>query len=92
MAQRRAHVVIGGVVQGVGFRWSTRRQACALGLTGWVRNLANGSVEAVFEGEDADVRAMVDWCRDGPSSAVVRHVDVEWLEATGESDRFDLAF
>ena len=89
MPLTRAQVAVRGIVQGVGFRWSTCRRANQLGLTGWVRNCTNGTVEAVFEGEEDSVGAMVDWCRQGPSSAVVDDVSVAWQQATGEFRRFD---
>lgn len=80
----RAHVVVGGIVQGVYFRASTAREARSAGVAGWVRNLPGGDVEAVFEGDAARVEAVVDWCRTGPARAVVERVDVTWEEPTGE--------
>jgi acylphosphatase len=71
-------------VQGVFFRAETRERAQSLGLAGWVRNCPDGSLEAVFEGEDERVRSMVDWCRRGPSGAYVDSADVEWEETEGE--------
>lgn len=90
MAAIRAHVVISGNVQGVAFRYYARREAFQLGLTGWIRNLPSGNVEAVYEGEDADVEAMVRWCRKGPPGAWVKEVSVERLPATAEFDRFEI--
>jgi acylphosphatase len=81
----RARVEIHGRVQGVGFRYSVLARARSLALGGWVRNRADGSVEAAFEGDDERVRSMVDWCRRGPAGAEVRTVDVEWEEPEGES-------
>ena len=72
----RRRVVVGGRVQGVGYRESCRRQAERLGLAGWVRNRADGSVEAVFEGPAESVDAAVSWCREGPRWAAVRSVDL----------------
>lgn len=63
----RAHVFVTGVVQGVFFRSETARLAQRLGLTGWVRNLDDGRVEAVFEGEQEDVKKAVEFCKRGPS-------------------------
>ncbi len=76
---KRAHVFVTGRVQGVFFRAHTRTAALRFQVTGWVRNLPDGRVEAVFEGPASKVDAMVDWCRQGPSHAVVEH-----LEATEE--------
>ncbi len=67
----RVRVRVEGRVQGVGFRYSTRGEALKLGLAGWVRNLPDGSVEAVFEGPEDRVGAAVDWCRSGPPGARV---------------------
>jgi acylphosphatase len=80
----RARVVVRGRVQGVWFRESCRSYATALGLGGWVRNLADGSVEAVFEGPEAAVERAVDWCRAGPDHARVDAVDVRREAPTGE--------
>jgi acylphosphatase len=81
----RVRVRISGRVQGVFFRAEARSRAESLGLAGWARNAADGSVEAVFEGDEARVRSMVDWCRRGPSGARVDNVEVETEEPTGET-------
>ena len=70
----RKHVVITGRVQGVWFRARTQEEAESLGVTGWVRNLPDGSVEAVFEGEVSAVAAVVKWCGKGPPHAIVDSV------------------
>jgi acylphosphatase len=72
----RRRVVVRGRVQGVWFRGATESRARSLGLAGWVRNRADGSVEAVFEGESAAVDAALDFCRCGPPAARVERVDV----------------
>lgn len=76
--QIRAHVFISGRVQGVGYRYSTVQQAKQLGVKGWVRNLPDRRVEAVFEGNQTIVEEMICWCRKGPSGALVREVKVEY--------------
>ena len=76
---KNVHVYISGLVQGVFFRAMTHREAIRLGLGGWVRNLPDGRVEAVFEGPGEKVREMIDWCRQGPRGASVE--DVEVIEA-----------
>ena len=81
---KRAEVVVRGAVQGVFFRVETRDRARSLGLAGWVRNAPDGSVEAVFEGDDERVESMVDWCRRGPRGARVQDVDVTWTEVQSE--------
>jgi acylphosphatase len=90
MAAVRAHVWVTGRVQGVNFRLYTREQAQALGLTGWVRNLHDGRVEAVVEGEAAAVEAMLAWCRHGPSGARVDEVHVSNEAPTGEFNGFGI--
>ena len=70
----RVRVVVEGLVQGVGFRETCRREAQGRGVAGWARNLADGRVEAVFEGPEEQVAAMVDWCRHGPPWAEVKAV------------------
>jgi acylphosphatase len=71
-------------VQGVYFRSDTRDRARSLGVSGWVRNAPDGSVEAVFEGEEERVQSMVAWCRRGPGGARVDEVLVDWEEPAGE--------
>ncbi len=75
------HVLVTGTVQGVGFRAACRRAARSAGVTGWVRNLDDGRVEAVFAGPGEAVETMVGWCRTGPAAAAILAVDVEDLEA-----------
>ena len=72
-----------GWVQGVGFRYSARIEADRLGVAGWVRNRADGAVEAEVEGDEASVQAMVDWLSVGPRGARVTRVDSDELVATG---------
>jgi acylphosphatase len=90
MAKARAHVLITGLVQGVGFRGSVYYRAAALGLTGWVMNHHYDAVEAVFEGEEESVHQMVQWCHRGPSSAIVKQVEVDWQTPTGEFHSFNI--
>lgn len=81
----RRRVKVHGRVQGVFFRDSTRRHAMTVGVAGWVRNCSDGTVEAVFEGEEDAVRRMVDWIREGPGRAEVDRVDVDEEEPEGLS-------
>jgi acylphosphatase len=76
MSAVRRRVVVSGRVQGVFFRDTTLRRAEALGVSGWVRNQADGSVEVVAEGPPAAVEALLDYCREGPPRAMVERVDV----------------
>lgn len=77
---KRAHVFIHGKVQGVSFRASTKRNADDIGVRGWVRNLSDGRVEAVFEGSEEDIREMLSFCKEGPELAVVDKMDIRWEE------------
>jgi len=87
---QRAHAFISGTVQGVNFRAATRAKARALGLTGWVRNLADGRVEAVFEGTPDGLEATIAWCHEGPPAARVDRVEVAWETPEGEFDGFSV--
>ncbi len=86
----RAHVYVSGEVQGVCFRAYTYDLAREAGVTGWVRNLFDGRVEATFEGERADVERLVDFCRRGPPGAEVSDVEVKWEEFKGEFTDFGI--
>ena len=79
----RAHVFVSGTVQGVYYRATTRDTASDRGVDGWVKNLADGRVEAVFEGTDADVESLVEWCYEGSPAADVDDVDVTFGEPQG---------
>lgn len=79
----RAHVFITGRVQGVGYRYSTMDEAVQLGVKGWVRNVPNGCVEAVFEGTRNTVESMIRWCYTGPTAARVKDVSVEYEKPEG---------
>jgi acylphosphatase len=81
--QIRAHVFISGLVQGVGYRFSTVEQANRLGVNGWVRNLIDGRVEAVFEGSPQAVEKMIRWCHQGPTAARVKDLAVEYEKLEG---------
>ena len=88
MVKSRAHVLVSGTVQGVFFRQTTKRQAQSHGVTGWVRNLPDGRVEAVFEGEEPDVQALVNYCRHGPSYARVENFEVNYEAYKAEFNGF----
>ena len=88
----RANAIISGRVQGVFFRMETKRAADRIGVRGWVRNLKDGTVEAVFEGERDRVDGVLAWCRQGPPQANVADVKVTWADYTGEFKGFDISF
>lgn len=84
----RVHVYVSGEVQGVFFRAKTREVAQQLGLSGWVRNLYDGRVEALFEGEEDKVEEAIEFCRRGPPAAQVTNLDVKREEWIGEFQQF----
>jgi acylphosphatase len=86
----QAHAIIRGRVQGVFFREETRRAARGYGVSGWVRNLPDGTVEAVFEGTREQVEQVLEWCRKGPPFARVDKVDVKWKSAAGKFSDFNI--
>ena len=88
----RAHLLISGRVQGVAFRYYTQDIAQSLGIKGWVRNCWDGKVEVVAEGEEGQVKELIDWCHQGPRSAIVEKVDIEWEEYKGEFSTFGIRF
>jgi acylphosphatase len=88
----RAHVFVSGRVQGVFFRQYTRRQAQRQGVKGWVRNLDDGRVEVVFEGEEAAVKALVDFCSKGPRGASVTNITVNWEPFQDEFKTFSVTY
>jgi acylphosphatase len=92
LLKARAHVYVSGRVQGVFFRSETQDEARRQDITGWVRNLADGRVEAVFEGEKDKVEALVEFCRRGPPGARVSKVDVTWEDYTGQFRSFAMRF
>jgi len=88
----RAHAIITGRVQGVCFRMETCRAVEHLAVSGWVRNKRDGSVEAVFEGEEADVKAALDWCHKGPPISRVDDIHVSWQTYIGEFSGFEITY
>jgi len=84
----RVRIVVHGSVQGVSFRYYTCRRALELGVSGWVRNLPDDTVEGLFEGNDSAVQSLVEWCRLGPSAARVERLDVRRDTYTGEFESF----
>lgn len=92
MATIRRRALISGRVQGVAFRAYTRQAARNVGVVGWVQNLPDGRVEAVFEGMPEQVHAMIDWCRHGPPSSRVDKVEVIEEPPRGDLTDFDIAY
>jgi acylphosphatase len=88
----RAHAIISGRVQGVFFRVETKHAADGFGVFGWVRNRRDRTVEALFEGDQDRVDAVLEWCKEGPPHAQVSDVNVNWEEYTGEYSGFEITY
>ncbi len=92
MEKARAKAIISGRVQGVFFRASTQDAARGIGVSGWVRNLPNGKVEALFEGEREKVDLVIDWCRKGPEFSRVDNVDISFEAFKGDIHGFEIIY
>lgn len=90
MDRVRARVFVSGMVQGVNFRWTARHKAEILGISGWVRNLGDGRVEACFEGDKGAVGEMIDWCHRGPAGASISSVEIKREKYQNEFDGFSV--
>ena len=91
-AKVRAHVFVTGKVQGVYYRQNTMETAKAHGVTGWVRNLPDSRVEAVLEGDESDVKLVIEWCKKGPPKAQVENVDASFEDHVGEFSDFAISY
>lgn len=87
---KQVHCIVKGRVQGVFFRASTQREAKRLGLSGWVKNLPDGGVEIVAEGEDDSLKDFLGWVQRGPTSARVDRVETRWRSFSGEYAEFKI--
>ena len=92
MSPQRVELVISGVVQGVGFRYHTYQKAQQLRLTGWVKNMPDGRVTVVAEGERGELEILIAELKTGPRFGVVHNVDLRWAEATGQYTAFEVQF
>ena len=88
MATKCVHILVHGRVTGVYFRAAAQREAKRLGITGWVRNRPDGTVEILAEGEEDAVKELIGWAHHGPSAARVEDVDVRYRSYTGEHSSF----
>ena len=91
MSDKRFHASVEGRVQGVGFRYFTKENARKFNITGWVRNTYKGDVELIAEGSAKNIEKFLGLLRQGPSSAFVTDIKIEWQEANGEFRRFSIA-
>lgn len=87
---KRLHLIVEGLVQGVSFRYYTQEKAKELDLTGWVKNLEDGSVEIIAEGENGKLKELETWAHQGPPAANVSQVHTRWLEFMGELKDFTI--
>lgn len=86
----RVQVIVHGHVQGVGFRYNTQLEASRLGLTGYVKNLPNGTVKIIAEGPPQAINQLLEWAKQGPPAAVVREIDFSYTGANGEFSQFQI--
>ena len=90
MPKKRITIRVVGIVQGVTYRQNARREAENIGLLGWVKNDADGSVIIMAEGDKVKLNSFIEWCRHGTPSAEVEEVLCDWGEATGEFSKFEI--
>lgn len=92
MVKKRVHVYYSGMVHGVGFRFTAEHIAHQLGVSGWVKNLPDGRVELLSEGEEKALKEFLGKIRNGPLKDYIQDVDISWSEPTGEFKDFDIRF
>lgn len=89
---KRIHVFVSGRVQGVAFRWVTSDVALQLKVFGWARNLPDGRVEVVAEGEEENLKQFIEFLNKGPRYAKVRNIEIEWIDYIGEFASFEIRY
>ncbi len=92
MAKQRVRLLVKGKVQGVFFRQALKVTAKKNNVNGWVRNLKDGRVEALLEGDDVDVSALVEWCHAGSANARVEDIDIKNEKYSGEFSKFEVLY
>ena len=92
MIQKRIHIFVTGRVQGVFFRQSARVMAIKNNVNGWVRNLGDGRVEIVAEGQESNIDALVDWCKTGPANSRVDEFELSEENSTDEFENFEVRY
>lgn len=88
----RVHIFVSGKVQGVFFRENTRKKAAEFRLSGFVRNLQNGKVEAVFEGEKEKIKKIIQWIKKGSETAQIENIEIDWQNYKGEFEDFEIRY
>jgi len=86
----RVHIFVSGKVQGVFFRENTRKKAAEFGLSGFIKNLQNGKVEAIFEGDKEQIEKIIQWIKKGPEMAQVEDIEIDWQNYQGEFRNFEI--
>ncbi len=84
----QVEIIITGIVQGVNYRYNTREVARKLGLTGWVKNMPDGSVKIIIQGKKKEIDKFIKWCQRGSELSKVENVDVSWIELEKEADLY----
>ena len=92
MDAKRVNILVSGIVQGVCFRYFAQQQAKHLGLTGWVRNLYNGKVEILAEGDDVNILELIKWSKHGPPHASVKNIEILWKSYQNEFSNFNIKY
>ena len=92
MVKQRIHIFLTGKVQGVFFRQATKVVAIKNNVTGWVKNLENGEVEILLEGDDKNVNSVIDWCRNGPANSRVDEIKIKQEEFSGQYSNFEVLY
>lgn len=90
--KKRIHIIVSGRVQGVSFRFGTKRHAKKLDITGYVMNKDDGTVEIIAEGEETNLKELIRWCMKGPFLARVEDIKTEWKEYKGEFEYFSIRY
>ena len=85
-------IVISGEVQGINFRFFTKKKADELGIKGYIKNLENGNVEAIFQGDEDSIKKIINWCKKGPSSAKVDSIEINQIKLEKEYKEFKIEF
>lgn len=88
----RVHALISGKVQGVFFRGSAKEKAEKLGISGWIKNLRDGRVEAIFEGDKENINKMIEWAKKGPIGAKIEDFNLSWEDYKGDFSEFSIEY
>ena len=88
----RVHIFVSGKVQGVFFRENTRKKAAEFRLSGFVRNLQNGKVEAIFEGKKEKIEKIIQWIKKGPETVQIKNIEINWQNYQGEFKSFEIRY